>query len=254
MIRTCPKCGDYYADGSLAFCLADGTPLVEVDPLGESWSEGVRVIEGKEQALRRQKRKLKWRRILLSSMTMLIAVMVVCVVVVNGILYLKPKPEEEQASVQPSPQIVIPAPTTEPIADETITPTPDTKSQTLSPTPTPTPTPKCSVADKSSEEKAILKKYSAAWKRNIEGEKPKVIAKNMPAGVANSNAFLGFPQPEAPLEIKYESRFPKACTASVTAKYMWQVRKNINGTITVVPVPRVQRFVCVKTGETWRCR
>jgi hypothetical protein len=253
MIRTCPKCGDYYADDLLAFCLVDGTPLEDVVPLSENWSEGVRVIEEKEQALRKQKRRLKWHRILLRSMTLLIAVMVVCVVVVNGILYLKPRPEEEQASVQPSPQIVTPAPTMEPIADETISPTPDTNSQKLSPTPTPTP--KCSVADKGSEEKAILEKYRDAWKRNIEGEKPKIIAENMPVGVANPNMYPGFPQPEATLDkIEYESRFPKACTASVTAKYVWQVRKSINGMITVVPVRRGKRFTCVKTGETWRCR
>jgi hypothetical protein len=91
MMRLCPKCGDYYADTLLAFCLTDGMPLLNVDPTSENWSEGARVIEEKENALRKQKRKLKWRRVLLSAMTMMIVTMVVLVVAANSIIYLKPK-------------------------------------------------------------------------------------------------------------------------------------------------------------------
>jgi uncharacterized repeat protein (TIGR01451 family) len=65
-----------------------------VDPLSEKWSEGARVIEEKEKALKKQQRRLKWRRVVLTTMTMLITTMVVCVVAINGLIYLKPKPDE----------------------------------------------------------------------------------------------------------------------------------------------------------------
>ena len=100
MIRTCPKCGDYYADGALAFCLVDGAPLIDVAPHTESWSEGTRVVEEKERALRKLGRTVKWRRVFMSAMTTLIVTLVVCVVAVNSYIYLRPKQEEE---VSPKP-------------------------------------------------------------------------------------------------------------------------------------------------------
>jgi hypothetical protein len=93
-MHTCPKCGDYYADDLLAFCLADGTPLVGVIPHSESWNEGVRVVAEKEEALRKQRRRLRWRRVLMSATTTLVMTVVVCVVAVNSLLYLAPGPEE----------------------------------------------------------------------------------------------------------------------------------------------------------------
>src|ERR1044071_9995297 len=102
MIRICPKCGDYYADASLAFCLVDGTPLINVDPLSERWSEGTRVIEEKENALRKQKRKLKWRRVMVS--TMAVATLVVMVVAVNSFIVVEPGPEENVAALPSTPE------------------------------------------------------------------------------------------------------------------------------------------------------
>lgn len=93
MIRICPKCGDYYADDSLAFCRADGTPLVNVDPTSENWSEGNRVIQEQTKTLRKRARRLKWRRILTMSMSMTIITMVVSVVALNTREYLKPNPD-----------------------------------------------------------------------------------------------------------------------------------------------------------------
>lgn len=77
MLRTCPKCSAFYTDESLAFCLADGMPLLSVAPDSERWQEGVRVIEEKTQAARKQRRKLRWRRLAVSGMTTLILAMVV---------------------------------------------------------------------------------------------------------------------------------------------------------------------------------
>lgn len=141
MMRLCPKCGDYFADPSLAFCLGDGTPLVDVNPLSESWGEGRRVVEGKENALRLQQRRLRRRRILSVAVTMLIATMVLLVVAVNGIIYLKPQREEVALATPPAPPATTPA---EPVGS--VTPSvPEETSPTSSPTPTatrkPTPTP-----------------------------------------------------------------------------------------------------------------
>jgi len=59
----------------LAFCLADGTPLVSVDLSSERALEGSRIIELKEKALRKQKQRQQWWRVS-SVMTMLIMTMV----------------------------------------------------------------------------------------------------------------------------------------------------------------------------------
>lgn len=282
-MRLCPQCGDYYADASLAFCLNDGTPLVDVNPHSESWREGEQVIEEKENALRKQQRRLKWRRFLSSAMTMLIVIMVVCVVAVNSFIYLKPKPEEDDpakpsmlATTQagptdsttpgtlgvpvpkrtPQPKVT-PKPTATPIAAKTTTRTPtptptprqtQTPTPTLTPTPSPTPspTPGCSDADKSRERETIIKRFGDRWRRNIEGSRRKIIAEHAPAGVDNAEASLG--------AFEYTSKFFKACTAgSVTVRYVWQVRTNINGTIKVAHVAKEKRFACLKIGGVWLC-
>jgi hypothetical protein len=123
MIRTCPRCGDFYAGDALAFCTADGTPLVDVATPGEGWSEGARVVEEKTKALRKRERRLRWRRLMWSAVTTLLVTMVVCVLAVNVYIYLGPK-QKEVAFVPSS----------------TPTPTPTaTPSPTLTPSPTPTP-------------------------------------------------------------------------------------------------------------------
>jgi hypothetical protein len=236
MMRLCPKCGDYYTDALLAFCLADGTPLVGVAPQSQNWSEGTRVVEEKWEALRKRKRKLKWRRIWRRAMTMLVATMVMCVVAVNSYIYLQSKPE----------------PTPEAVSKETVSPTPATNPVAADKA---IPPPKCSIADTALERQTIINQYGARWLRVIEGDRSKIIAQSTPGGIANANLPGGIATPEPKLgTIEYESSFPKACMASVTARYVWQVSKNLNGTISLVTIPKVKRFACVKNGETWHCR
>jgi hypothetical protein len=294
MMRLCPKCGDYYVEVSLAFCLNDGTPLVVVKPRSESWSEGERVIEEKEKALKKQTRRIKWRRVLFSAMTMLIATVVVFVVAVNSFIYLKPEQEEVvpdkpstpatapdglTASViprapgkpvpTPTPWLkATPRPTASPVAAIIITPTP-TPTPTPRPTPSPTPkltptpspspqltsvpAPKCTDADKSREREAIIRRFGDRWRRNIEGERGQVIARNAPAGagiapagVNNAEASLG--------PIEYQITFSDACMPGlVRARYVWQIRTNVNGTIRVATVAKEKRFTCVKVGGAWLC-
>lgn len=221
MMRVCPKCGDYYADPSAAFCLADGAPLVDVDPRSDAWGEGVRVIEEKERAGRRLRRRLKWRRVLLISTTMLVVTMVVVVVAVNSFIYLRPAP---------------------------------------TPTPTPTPTPPvCSEEDKGREREAIIGEFGPRWRREIERERDKIIAGKRPprvadADIVNDNRLADAPKVEATLgEVVYESSFPKPCSATLTARYAWEVRIYFNGAVESESVKGKRTFACAKKGTSWGC-
>jgi len=76
-MRVCPTCSDYSADRLLAFCPTDGTPLLEVGPSTDMWSEGVRILDRKASEERTGNRKQKWRRVVLRAMlmtTMVVAV------------------------------------------------------------------------------------------------------------------------------------------------------------------------------------
>lgn len=138
MLRTCPTCGAYYADLSLAFCFDDGTPLVAVDPVSEKWSEGERVVKQKEQALRKEVRRLKWRRILTSAMTVSMVTIVVCVVALNGVFYFKPSVFPTPLAIATSTPSPTPTRTQTPAPSQTPTPSP---TPPTSPTPAPSPTP-----------------------------------------------------------------------------------------------------------------
>jgi hypothetical protein len=89
-MRICPKCSAYYADDSLTFCLVDGAPLIGVNPTSEKWSEGSKVIEQNQTARRKLRRKLKWRRVIVSATTLLVATTLLLVVTLNGVFHLKP--------------------------------------------------------------------------------------------------------------------------------------------------------------------
>jgi hypothetical protein len=75
MITTCPKCGWYYADDSLAFCFADGYPLTKVDPESLDWTSATRAVNDKANSLRRLQRRRWWRWSLLTAATMLLSTM-----------------------------------------------------------------------------------------------------------------------------------------------------------------------------------
>jgi hypothetical protein len=258
MMRVCPKCGDYSGDALLAFCLKDGTPLLPVDQTSERWSEGTRVIEEKENGLRKKRRRLKWRRALLSAMTMLMAIMVVCVVAVNSFIYLRPKPEEVALAdpLTPLSPPGVPALTPQPTVTTRPVPSPiavEITSPTPTPTLTPVPTPRltqsptiasCSDADKSREREAITKKFGELWKQEIKSRKPQLSPSSLPFGIVNAEPSLGV--------LKYESTFSKECTEGfITARYVWQA--NVNGVIKAVTVAREKRFHCVKRNGTWLC-
>jgi hypothetical protein len=127
MMRTCPKCGDYYADAQLAFCLADGTPLVEVKPQTEKWNEGSRAIAEKTKRLNRKKYRRWARLIALGGLT----TMVLALVVARSFTIETTNPLVASLTPSPSP-LFSPAPSAEPSASPSPSPSP-------SPTPSPAP-------------------------------------------------------------------------------------------------------------------
>jgi hypothetical protein len=222
MLRTCPKCGDYYADAALAFCLVDGAPLIDVDPDTEIWSEGTRVVEEKENALRKLRRRVKWRRVFMSAMTTVVVTLVVCVVAVNSFIYLRPKQEQE---VSPKPTAI------------------ETAVKIVASTPT---LPSCSDEDKSREREAITEEFGDTWRQDIEDDRPEIIAENLPAFAENGEASLS--------PLGFESTFTDLCTtASLTVSYRWEVTFNLNGTTEAVPISKQRKFTCAKAEGAWRC-
>lgn len=237
-MRTCPKCGDYYADDLLAFCLADGTPLVGVIPHGEVWSDSLRVVEEKERALRKQRRRLRWRRVLLSATTTLVVSMVVCVVVVNGFIYLTQGPEENRRADASTPELPKANPTTTP----TIITTPDITRETT-PTPTPTPTHEgCSDADRSRESKVVVRVVSRMWQDDVEGERDRVTREHSKNGVKANAELSG---------TEYKSSVQRKCSAAtVTVSHTWTV---FTPRGTEPPVHSSQTFACAKVSGAWGC-
>jgi hypothetical protein len=180
-MRVCAKCGAFSNDASLAFCFNDGTPMIDVDRNSELFDQGARFIENVEKAARRQSRKLKWRRLIVTATTVLVTAMVISVIAVNGLIYLKPPVREDvstQASPSPLPVAVAssspttgplitldpsPSPSVEagaPVADVTATPretatpgpaSPETPTPKATATATPTPTPMDSPTPKPSQ-------------------------------------------------------------------------------------------------------
>jgi hypothetical protein len=273
MIRTCPRCGDFYADDSLLFCLADGTPLADVDPRGDAWAVGSRVVEEKERALRGQTRKVMRRRVLMLTTTVLIMTVVVCVVAVHTYVSLAPKPDAPVVVAALTPT---PTPTRTPSETPWPTPTPDVASLpfvyvTPTPTPSPTPTPtrkttptdtktpaeKCDAKDRQSLRDNIVASHAAAWRRSIEEERASVVKENVPKGspltateVSRGEATLG--------EVTYEATFNESCASvSITASYEWTVTWDVysNGQRKKESkhVRRSKTFACEKSGAEWRC-
>jgi hypothetical protein len=323
MMRICPKCSGYSADDSLAFCLADGTPLIGVDPNSETWSEGSRALKEKENGLRKRKRKMKWRLVLMSGMTVLIATMVVSrSVTVETVPAKETVPKKTGLTITPisdshpvatpSPKVDIKvdtkSPATEirvvntnvntntnthsksnPVSDvkangnanthvnpqssvnantnvnphsnantnsntninshtnvntnTNVNPHSNVNSNTNSNT---NVNADCSEADRSRAKKTILDRFSASWRRRIEGERPGIIARYARAGI-ETDASL------SPIDFQ-TTVFKECMTALVTARYMWQIRTNSPGAPPkVLTVGKEKRFTCGRMGGTWLC-
>jgi hypothetical protein len=285
MMSFCPRCGDFYADQSLAFCLADGTPLVRVEANSERWTEGAQVIEKKENALKKQKKIRRFRQVLLVTMILLTILVyglaaqryVYFVPVATATPTPSPAPSplptprstdtparETTPTPTPTPKLTrTPTPTSTPTKTSTPTqteiPTPTltikptpiltrTPTPTLTKTPTPTPIAQCSASDQRNEEENI-RRFFPGWRRKIMGERAMVIAENVPGGAQNPEAnLLG--------EIELNIMFVIPCNmANVTARSTWQVSYSVNATPSrPKTVARKKTIRCAKAFGMWVCR
>lgn len=247
-MRVCPKCGDYSADDLLAFCLADGTPLVEVDPAGDSWQKASRVIEEKRKRLNRRTRSARWTWVLAGATTILVAA-----VLVSRSFTVETTPPRLPVLISPSPTPFpspSPSPSPSPVSSPPLDPSPSP-----SPPPSPVrdssaaPTPVARCVDAGNREKElILAKFGPGWRQ---------IPKSDHARLVNQHTIVGTPVPEVTLTaVAFETKPTKACSASVSAKYLWRVYKGGNP---VRPPQNLaaetkKQFNCSKTGSSWHCR
>ncbi|HXD31882.1 MAG TPA: hypothetical protein VN643_12245 [Pyrinomonadaceae bacterium] len=262
-MRICSKCGAFDGDGLSRFCLADGGRLHEVDTGSDKWTEGEREIQRQGDTLRKTQRRLKWRRLVQNAVTMMVVTMVVCVTVINGVIYLNP-PQE--------PKIVKIAKTATPDAS----PTPDVTdlgglpvtdiSHLDDPVDKPNDKPNdkpadkaidksndkpndepCTPSQKSDLAKALIKSHRAEWFKTIKNNPPEVPVFKGPAGPVKGEAALD-------TTVTYEPTVNKRCnTASFVAHYSWQITTRFNGKAETVPRRMQKTFTCYKRGSAWRC-
>jgi hypothetical protein len=234
MMRTCPKCGDYYGDAPSAFCLSDGTPLAEVDPHGEAWGEATRVVLEKARVLRKLERRLKLRRLLTRMVTLLVVCLVVCVAAFNSYFYLRPAPEGDVWA-----RMLTPGPWPTPVPAPTLEPMPSPGAKT-----TPTATPVCTDDDKGRASAAVKADFGGAWLDDMRRDCEEIIVENTPPVVRRAR-----PKPGA-----VGFTFSKSCArVVVNVNYKCVGEGRVNGKVEAVSVSRKKRVECRKAGRAWLC-
>jgi hypothetical protein len=112
-----------------------------------------------------------------------------------------------------------------------------------------TPTPNaCSAADETRDEQ-IIRSYLPAWRRNIQGERAKIIAENVPEGAKNTEANLGEPEVQIIFVIPCKS-------AVVMASYAWRISYSV-GAAAIAKTKTVSKkrtIACGKVFGMWVCR
>lgn len=96
-MKHCPKCQSFYEDANLAFCLADGIPLVEINQSNALWNEGTKAVSHSRQIIAKQMRTQKLIRISKLLVTVLIMIMVISVVAMR--IYIYTNPPEKKAEI-----------------------------------------------------------------------------------------------------------------------------------------------------------
>jgi hypothetical protein len=132
-MRVCPKCSEFYAADASGFCHKDGVPLIDLAPGSDDWNAGQRAIEKTNNTVRKKQRRIRIRRIVFTTMAMLVLTRIVYVVAVKGVVHT-----DDRSKISESP-----TPTRDPSPSPTVSPSPnhlgDDEKRTPTPTPTPTP-------------------------------------------------------------------------------------------------------------------
>ncbi len=276
-MKYCPKCRSFYEDANLAFCLADGIPLVEMKQSDALWNEGAEAVSHSRQVFRQQMRKEKLIRISKLLVTVLIMILVISVVAMKIYINLPTKPDEKAQNISPSPTISpkieptiqitdeqTPLPTVSPneTASPTLTPTPTpsvtpTKTVTVTPTPTPTVTPPRTptpippdpcIPQFANERWFLVNKNESFFRSSIEREKAEIIKEYQIKYRKTATAELTLTDTYA----SYISCFK----AGVTVSYFWTII--LQSAVGAVKEPNIilptkqKSFSCEK-GRGWTC-
>ncbi len=254
-MKFCPKCQSFYDDESLAFCLADGIPLVKLNQSDELWSEGSNAVENSRQIHQKQIRRQKLKRFSRILITTVMIIMVISVIAMNIYIYTPPSEDEKVENITPTPTIepsispeLLSTPNVISTPVSTITPLPNT---TISPTPTKSPTPKLSPTVTNSpaicspqKEEAIIRNFNISiWRKKILPEKPVVLEKYLKEHAVRAEADLGFVEQ---ISVKVSS---DCKTATVFVPYVWTILPTARAPF---PVKGNRTFSCNKDGS-WKC-
>lgn len=273
-MKYCPKCQSFYDDAALAFCLADGIPLVEINQSNALWNEGAEAVSHSRQVFRQQIRKEKLIRISKLLVTVLIMILVISVVAMKIYINLPTKPDEKAQNISPSPTIspkieptiqiaaeqtplptVSPketaSPSRTPITTESVTPTPTvTATPTATPTTTPTPIPPgdpC-IHQLINERPKLLNSNASFFRSSIERERGAIIQEYQRTRRKSAAA--------EPTLLRESVSFDGCYKAKVTMPYFWTIIPQTPVGAVKEPniiLPTKQKsFSCQKSGG-WKC-
>lgn len=268
-MKYCPKCRSFYDDASLAFCLADGIPLVEINESDSLWNEGSNAIETSRKIVIKQVRRQKFAKISRILVMMMLIAMAITVVAMNIYVNIPTKKDEIVANISPTPTIMpTVAPTSRtnteqtplPTISPTQTPSPtETLTETVTPTKTPVITPKPTtpfppgdpcIHQQVIERPNLLKSNASFFRSIIERDKGEVIGEYQRMRRKPATA-------EAILQIDNTTVTFKNCNsaAEIIVPYFWRISPQSPAAVKEpsVDLPTKQkRFSCQK-GRIWVC-
>lgn len=254
-MKFCPKCRSFYDDESLAFCLADGIPLVKLNESDELWTEGSKAVETSRIIIQKQTRRQQLRRISRILITTLIIIMVISVIAMNIYVYTPSSEDEKVENITPT-STIEPNNTPELLSTPNLISTPVSTittlpAPTISRSPTKPPTPKFSPTVTNSptscspqNEEAIIRKFNVSiWRNKILPEKPVVLEKNLKEHAVRADAELGFVE-QIRVKVSFDCK-----TATVFVPYIWTILPTARAPFSVTGN---RTFSCNKNGS-WKC-
>lgn len=261
-MKFCPKCRSFYDDESLAFCLADGVPLIKLNSSNELWEEGSKAVETSRQIIQKQTRRQKFKRISRILITTVMMILVISVIAMNIYIYTLPNEEEKVENIAPSP-------TKETPINVDVTPLP-TASVTATPTPKKTATPivedeedeeikvkttdevlQCSAGEKIQIQTNIKSKFYEQWRSNLmksEGQYKYLFSNLNKTPFAETGVYLDFTKEK--ISVLPNSDCSKA---SGRFSFQWLARPISGYKLIQTSLGGNKSFRCKKIAGNWNC-
>ena len=266
-MKFCPKCRSFYDDAGLAFCLADGIPLVEINQSNALWAEGNEAVSTSRRIIENQTRRQKLKRISRILITTVMIILVISVIAMNIYLNFPTNEDEKAKNITPSPTKEMPViveATPSPTSRATATPTPKTKSSLIDEDDEEDDKkdddkddqPQCSKYDEESIRTIISGKYFAQWQT--------AVTKKSEAGrkeFANkNNAPVERTKSERTSQSEKIKVLEKCKKATVEFTYSFRFEATVRDEATGVIRTKVENFpvnmtsACTSiTATNWQC-